>query len=101
MARRHIEFRATIESDSSSFLRQCLIDEPMISFQLPLAFAEMEQDPEIRAMPLHAFDIGAGALHVAQHSNRALSVAYARFATALMDEMDSMSAQESSAAEEG
>lgn len=84
-AKRSLRLLAAVESDSADFLLTCLLSEPMLTFQIPVAFAEAGPGEGIRAIPLHPNDLPAGMLQLSQQRGRHLPVAAARFASFIVD----------------
>ena len=84
-ARRSLTLSVTVESDSDAFLLECLHTEPMIAFQIPVAFSGRGPGKDICALPVHMNDISLGSLQLAQQRGRTLPVAVARFASSISD----------------
>lgn len=84
-AQRSLTLHATVESDSADFLLKCLRTEPMLAFQIPVAFAPDGPGEGICAVPIHANDLPPGMLQLSQQRGRHLSVAAARFASFIME----------------
>lgn len=80
-AKRSLELLPAVESDSADFLLKCLRSEPMLAFQIPVAFAAIGPGDGICAVPLHPNDLPPGMLQLAQQRGRHLPVAAARFAS--------------------
>lgn len=79
-AKRSMPLAAAVESDSSDFLLKCIRAEPMLAFQIPVAFAGTGPGDGIRAIPLHPNDLSLGKLRLTQQRGRHLPVAAGRFA---------------------
>lgn len=84
-ARRSLTLNAAVESDSADLLLKCLRNEPMLAFQIPIAFAANGLGEGVCAVPLHPNDLPPGMLQLSQQRGRHLPVAAARFATFIMD----------------
>lgn len=84
-AKRTLPLNIAIESDNAGFLLSCLRDEPLISFQIPMAFSSKGPRQGICAIPIHTNDIALGSLQLAQQRGRTLPVAAARFASSISD----------------
>lgn len=89
-AKRSLTLRAAVESDSADFLLKCLRNEPLLAFQIPVAFAATGPGEGICAVPLHTNDLPPGMLQLSQQRGRHLSVAAARFASFIMDSLSQM-----------
>lgn len=89
-ARRDIELSVMVESDNAEFLVKCLHHDNMIAFQIPMAFAVNEPGEGIIAIPINTEDIAPGVLQLAQQRGRNLSVAAARFAEFIHDDLTSV-----------
>jgi DNA-binding transcriptional LysR family regulator len=86
-ARRSLKLNVAVESDNAAFLQRCLVSEPMISFQIPVALSHMTENEELRCVPLHPNDLSPGSLLVLQHGGRTLSVASARFVSRVVESL--------------
>ncbi|ASJ72237.1 LysR family transcriptional regulator [Granulosicoccus antarcticus] len=84
-ARRTLPLHVAIESDNAGFLLSCIRSEPMIAFQIPMAFSAKGPGEGICAVPIHLNDIALGSLQLAQQRGRTLPVAAARFASSISD----------------
>ncbi len=84
-ARRSLPLNVAVESDSAGFLLECLHTEPMIAFQIPVAFSGRGPGENICAVPVHLNDVPLGGLQLAQQRGRTLPVAAARFASSISD----------------
>ncbi len=84
-ARRSLSLNVAVESDSAGFLLKCLHTEPMIAFQIPVAFTGRGPGENICAVPVHLNDIPLGGLKLMQQRGRTLPVAAARFASSISD----------------
>lgn len=84
-AKRSLSLNIAVESDSAGFLLQCLYTEPMIAFQIPVAFSGRGPGEKICAVPVHLNDVALGVLQLTQLRGRTLPVAAARFATFMGD----------------
>ena len=92
-ARRSLPLNVAVESDSAGFLLKCLHTEPMIAFQIPVAFSGHGPGDNICAVPVHLNDVQPGMLKLTQQRGRTLPVAAARFATAISDGLSKMMGQ--------
>lgn len=84
-ARRSVPLNVTVESDSAGFLLECLHTEPMLAFQIPVAFTGRGPGKNICAVPVHLNDVPLGGLQLIQQRGRTLPVAAARFASSICD----------------
>ncbi len=84
-ARRDLSLPVVLESDNDAFLHQCLRNEQMIAFQIPVAFAAEGPAAGIKAIPVATRDLPPGALQLSQQRGRSLPVAAARFASFVTD----------------
>lgn len=69
------------KTDSYGFIRQYLMHEEAVSFQIPIGF---EPSQSLRAIPLDSRDLRDGVLHIGQLKNRVLPVASAKFMNELV-----------------
>jgi len=82
LMRRNLQLDVIIESDSFEFIQNYLIDEPALSFQIPLGMAPNVLNgthPDLIARPLDTVDVAMGSLHFGQLKGRVLPVAAAKF----------------------
>ena len=84
LIRRNITLANVIESNSDNFLHTYLTQEPVISFQIPIAMpAQLIEnhngDGGIVARPIDPADVPLGVLHIGQLKDRVLPVAAAKF----------------------
>ncbi len=86
-ARRSIALPVTVESDNADFLLRCLYSEPLVAFQIPVAFSIDGPGQGIRAIPVNTHDVPPGALQVVQQKGRHLPVAAARFGAFITDKL--------------
>jgi len=86
-ARLSLSLPTALESDSTDFLLQALRAEPMIAFQIPVAFSVRGPGEGIVAVPVHPNDIPAGKLQILQQKGRNLPVAAARFAALIAEQL--------------
>jgi len=86
-ARRGIELSAMVESDSAEFLANCLHQDDMIAFQIPMAFANHGPGEGIKAIPINVQDLPPGVLQLSQQRGRNLPVAAAQFAAFVTDDL--------------
>ena len=77
-----------VESDSTDFLLQCLRAEPMIAFQIPVAFSLRGPGEGIVAVPVNSRDVPTGRLQILQQKGRNLPVAAARFASLVTEQLN-------------
>jgi len=90
--RKGYELEKVIESDNFDFIRNYLLHENCISFQLPIGL-KSEDEPvtgenEIVSRPIDGKVIGTGNLYVGQLKGRVLPVAAALFANAVIKELE-------------
>ncbi len=86
-ARLSLALPTGVQSDSTDFLLQCLRAEPMIAFQIPVAFSLRGPGEGIVAVPVNARDVPAGKLQILQQKGRHLPVAAARFASLVTERL--------------
>ncbi len=86
-ARRSLSLNVAVESGSAGFLLDCLHTEPMIAFQIPVAFSGRGLGKNICAVSLHLNDVPLGGLQLTQQPGRTLPVAAARFASSISDRL--------------
>lgn len=80
LARRGIEMRATVESGSLEFLRDVVLREDVVSFQVPSGIPD---DPRLRSRLIDARDLEPMSVVLAQLRGRLLPVAASKFADQL------------------
>ncbi len=77
-----------IESDSHTFLRKCLADSRLVSFQIPIFSENAEGFDELGLAELDTRDVSPGRLVAGQLKGRTLPVAAARFLEQISQELD-------------
>ena len=92
LIRRNIKLSAVIETNSREFLQSYLTQEPVISFQIPIAMPDGLIDAPngiggIVARPVDPSDVPTGILHVGQLKGRVLPVAAAKFLDSIISEL--------------
>lgn len=87
--RRSLTLNIAIESDNATFLQRCLANEPVVSFQIPVAMSNADASSDIRYIPLDTRDAAPGSLLVLQHRGRTLSVAASRFVNDAINSLQS------------
>jgi DNA-binding transcriptional LysR family regulator len=85
-----LPLNVAVESDSADFLLKCLHTEPLIAFQIPVAFSGKGPGEGFCAVPVHTNDISLGSLQLAQQRGRTLPVAAARFAASISDGLSTL-----------
>jgi DNA-binding transcriptional LysR family regulator len=80
LARRGVEMRATVESGSLEFLRNVVLREDVVSFQVPSGIPD---DPRLRSRLIDARDLEPMSVVLAQLRGRLLPVAASKFADQL------------------
>lgn len=80
LARRGVEMRATVESGSLEFLRNVVLREDVVSFQVP---GGIPNDPRLRSRLIDARDLEPMSVVLAQLRGRLLPVAASKFADQL------------------
>ncbi|APX83645.1 LysR family transcriptional regulator [Methylorubrum extorquens] len=80
LARRGVEMRATVESGSLEFLRNVVLREDVVSFQVPSGIPD---DPHLRSRLIDARDLEPMSVVLAQLRGRLLPVAASKFADQL------------------
>lgn len=88
-ARRSLELNIAVESDNAAFLQRCLVNEPIVSFQIPVAMNNADDNSDLRYIPLNSRDAAPGSLLVLQHRGRMLSVAASRFVNDVISSLQS------------
>ncbi len=91
---RNTELEIVAESNNQEFLHNYLTQEPVISFQIPIALPQgmIEQLSGVNnvvAIPVDLSDVPAGILHVGQLKGRVLPVAAAKFLDNIISELSS------------
>ncbi|MEZ5650042.1 MAG: LysR family transcriptional regulator [Burkholderiaceae bacterium] len=81
--RSSLELDPVVESDSFEFLRNYAMNEPLISFQIPIGLSIDGPPTGYVARPIDARDAPVGSLYFGQLRSRTLPVAGARFADRL------------------
>lgn len=94
-ARRSLDLRVAVESDSADFLLKCIREESMLAFQIPVAFADNGPGDGICAVALHENDLPLGRLQLMQQRGRHLPVAAARFAAYIAEGLARLDAEQS------
>lgn len=83
-----------VEADSFDFMRHYPMQEPIISFQIPVGLPPLPAGdgpaPAIVSRPLDVRDVPPGRLYLCQLRSRALPVAAAKFAALLEREIDKL-----------
>ena len=95
LIRRNTELEIVAESNNQEFLHNYLTQEPVISFQIPIALPqEMIENigvaSNVVARPVDLSDVPAGILHVGQLKGRVLPVAAAKFLDHIITELRSL-----------
>jgi len=95
LIRRNTELEIVAESNNQEFLHNYLTQEPVISFQIPIALPqEMIENigvaSNVVARPVDLSDVPAGILHVGQLKGRVLPVAAAKFLDHIITELRSI-----------
>jgi len=91
MLRKGDEFEKIIESDNFDFIRNYLLHEDCISFQLPIGLkteSEQTAENEIISRTIDERAVPTGNLYVGQLKGRVLPVASALFANAVIKELE-------------
>lgn len=81
---RSISLNPVIEADSFELMRQYVLYENVISFQIPIGLVP-PVDPRLVVRPIDPADIGPGLLLIGQLRGRTLPVATAKFAQQVAD----------------
>jgi len=91
LIRRNVRFATVIETDSQEFIQNYLVNEPVISFQIPIGMptdlAKGNVVNGIVARPLDTSDVPSGTLHIGQLKGRVLPVAAAKFLDSIISEL--------------
>ncbi|WP_232628704.1 LysR family transcriptional regulator [Methylobacterium sp. Leaf118] len=90
LARRGVEMRATVESGSLEFLRNVVLREDVVSFQVPSGIPE---DPRLHSRPIDTRDLDPMCVVLAQLRGRLLPVAATKFADQLAARLNRQAAQ--------
>ncbi|HFC9440918.1 TPA: LysR substrate-binding domain-containing protein, partial [Vibrio cholerae] len=83
-----LDISPAVESDSFEFLRNLVINEGCITFQIEIGLPKIMQELGLTARPLSKKDISAGCMYLVQNKNRALPTAAARFAEQIMHSLE-------------
>ena len=91
---RNTELEIVAESNNQEFLHNYLTQEPVISFQIPIALPQgmikqLGGVNNVVARPVDLSDVPAGILHVGQLKGRVLPVAAAKFLDNIINELSS------------
>ena len=93
LIRRDLRLNTVIETDSQELSQNYLLNEKVISFQIPIGMEkELSQGKSVNgivAKPLDAADLQEGTLHVGQLRGRVLPVAAAKFVDKVISELSS------------
>ncbi len=79
-----LDMHPAVESDSFEFLRNHVINEGSITFQIEVGLPSILKELGLVAIPLSKADMGAGSMYLIQKKNRILPSAAARFAEQLI-----------------
>jgi len=79
VARTSLDMQPTLESNSFVFLKEHVLAEPAITFQIPIGVPEAEAGTRLASRPIDERDVPAGLLLMGQRRGRTLPVAAARF----------------------
>jgi len=82
-------FDVAIESDSFEYLRHHILNEELISFQIPVGLPDESDALGMVTRKINEADVPAGILYLGQLRGRTLPVAAAKFAHQLIVEMES------------
>jgi DNA-binding transcriptional LysR family regulator len=89
LSRTQRSFDIAIESDSFEYLRHHVLNEDLISFQIPVGLPVESDILGLVARKIDERDVPAGVLYLGQLRGRTLPVASAKFANQLTVEMES------------
>ena len=92
LIRRNTELEIVAESNNQEFIHSYLIQEPVLSFQIPIALPpgmleSIGGENNVVARPVDLSDVPAGILHVGQLKGRVLPVAAAKFLDTIITEL--------------
>ena len=83
LMRRNLKFTTAIQTDSHEFIQKYMLNEKLISFQIPIgmppALIEGKPFKGIVARPIDVSDVPSGTLHVGHLRGRVMPVASAKF----------------------
>ncbi|ABM04148.1 transcriptional regulator, LysR family [Psychromonas ingrahamii 37] len=79
-----LNMQPTVESDSFEFLRNYVLNEGCITFQIEIGLPQIMEDLGLIARPISKADMAAGSMYLIQKKNRTLPTAAARFAEQLI-----------------
>tara|TARA_R110001583_G_scaffold446_1_gene4180 strand:+ start:11897 stop:12790 length:894 start_codon:yes stop_codon:yes gene_type:complete len=79
-----LDMYPSVESDSFEFLRNHVINEGSITFQIEIGLPQILKELNLVAIPLSKTDMAAGSMYLVQKKNRILPTAAARFAEQLI-----------------
>lgn len=88
LSRTQRSFDIAIESDSFEYLRHHVLNEDLISFQIPVGLPVESETHGLVARMINANDVPAGVLYLGQLRGRTLPVAAAQFANQLIVDME-------------
>ena len=83
-----VSLRVAIDADHFEFLRRYPVQEPLISFQIPIGLAPDAGPEGIVSRPLDPRDVPEGRLYLCQLRGRTLPVAAAKFAAQIARALD-------------
>ena len=87
--RSSLKLEPVIESDSFEFLRNYVMEEQLISFQIPIGLSQPKLDQRLTIRSLDQRDVPMGWLYLGQLRGRTLPVAAALFADQLANALQS------------
>ena len=79
-----LKLEPVVESDSFEYLRHYVMNEGVISFQIPIGLSPEHGVPGLVARAVDTRDVPEGMLYMGQLNGRTLPVAAARFADQLV-----------------
>lgn len=79
-SRTAMDLNPVVESDSFEFLRNHVINEGCITFQIEIGIPQVMSEAGLTAIPMARSDVAAGSIYLIQKKSRSLPVASARFA---------------------
>lgn len=88
LVRMSMTLKTMLEADSFDFLRHYPLEEPIVSFQIPVGLPPPGSTGTMVSRPLDTRDVPAGRVYLCQLRSRTLPVAAAKFAALLEREID-------------
>ena len=84
-----MKMEAALETNSFEFLKNYVLEENAVTFQIPIGLPEDERTSELVSRPIDTRDVFPGTLYFGQKRERTLPVASARFADQILASLNS------------